>query len=298
MEIIIVGGIIFWIVRSIFFNSSSNPKCEVSIRAGRESTPEEEEREERRRRAEEKDRQRTYRIGMAQLNTDIGMKEAFCPSCGVVLKEFPKRKIKCKDCGNFIYKRIRPWDKVQVLLTENQLEEFEDVKEQYRFIKYYSITNYPFYEEELKKEKGTDDVAFKEVILYRYIKEMENALKYNTSSNPFWEINDLMSLYKDLGDFENALKMGMIAAYYGCSHIRIFEEFYDTKREIQQEREKRIAFYQDSRWSIFVNKLGYSYSDVKKIFYSMDFDPTIFTADKDEVWRKCILAGLKRYENS
>lgn len=296
MEIIVVGAIIFWIVKSLF-SGSSKPDVTVSLYAGHESTPEEDAREERRRQAEEKDRQRTFRIGMAELNTDIGMKEAVCPSCGVVLAEFPKRKTKCKDCGNFIYKRTRPWDGIPVLFAENQLEEFEKLIEKYYFIKEHCILNYPYYEAELRKEKGVETVNFNDVVLYKYKRDAFDCFRTKDFNFFCINLNKLVVLCADMGDYLNALKYGMMNGYYEFSHINICEFFYDTKKEIEEERKKRIFCCQDSRWGLFMEKLGYSYNDVKKIFYSMDFDTKIFTADQDEVWKKCILGGLKKYKN-
>ncbi|MCK6598842.1 MAG: hypothetical protein L6Q37_10795 [Bdellovibrionaceae bacterium] len=47
-------------------------------------------------------------------------KDAKCPSCGVSLKKHPKSKTKCKKCGNYIFKRTRPYDNKEVTVTENE----------------------------------------------------------------------------------------------------------------------------------------------------------------------------------
>jgi hypothetical protein len=41
-----------------------------------------------------------------------------CPCCGFLLDNRPLRKKKCPSCGNFIYPRIRPSDRTQILVDE------------------------------------------------------------------------------------------------------------------------------------------------------------------------------------
>lgn len=55
----------------------------------------------------------------------IGITEALCPHCGVVLEKMPGRKKKCPHCGEFIYVRTRPQDRAKVLVTESQAQEIE-----------------------------------------------------------------------------------------------------------------------------------------------------------------------------
>jgi hypothetical protein len=56
----------------------------------------------------------------------LGSTQQGCPYCGVVLQRMPKRKTKCKECGNFIYVRTRPQDREKVLLRESELVELEE----------------------------------------------------------------------------------------------------------------------------------------------------------------------------
>ena len=62
---------------------------------------------------------------MKELNSCLGITEAKCPYCGEKLYKFPKAKTKCKSCGNFIYKRTRPFDNKAILVKENELDEVE-----------------------------------------------------------------------------------------------------------------------------------------------------------------------------
>ncbi|WP_421909463.1 hypothetical protein [Methanolacinia petrolearia] len=55
----------------------------------------------------------------------VGIEEAACPSCGKELDSFPVRKMQCPSCGADIFVRTRASDKRKVLLTGDQLEEFE-----------------------------------------------------------------------------------------------------------------------------------------------------------------------------
>lgn len=56
----------------------------------------------------------------------IGTSEAVCPHCGAVLEKMPGRKRKCAECGEFIYVRTRPQDRIRVLVTESQAQEIDD----------------------------------------------------------------------------------------------------------------------------------------------------------------------------
>ena len=60
------------------------------------------------------------------LSKNIGITEAICPYCGVQLKYFPKTKKKCAKCGNFIYKRTRPFDNKPILIKDSEIEIIED----------------------------------------------------------------------------------------------------------------------------------------------------------------------------
>jgi len=55
------------------------------------------------------------------------IKEAKCPTCGVVLSKMPGRKITCKACNNPIYKRTHPIDNVQILVNEHGKNTIEQV---------------------------------------------------------------------------------------------------------------------------------------------------------------------------
>ncbi len=51
---------------------------------------------------------------------DIGYVDSTCPYCKVALSKRPKRKAPCPHCGNIIFVRMRPVDRLRVLLTEQQ----------------------------------------------------------------------------------------------------------------------------------------------------------------------------------
>lgn len=55
----------------------------------------------------------------------IGNTEAVCPYCSVLLPKFPLAKTKCRECGNFIYSRKRPFDGEKVLLTKEDADKVE-----------------------------------------------------------------------------------------------------------------------------------------------------------------------------
>lgn len=55
----------------------------------------------------------------------LGSIEHACPNCGVVLKRMPKRKTRCRECGQYIFVRTRPQDRQRVLLRESELAELQ-----------------------------------------------------------------------------------------------------------------------------------------------------------------------------
>lgn len=301
MEIIIVGGILFWIFRKMFFNSSPQPKIEVSVRAGRESTPEEDEREERRWQAEEKDRQRTFRIGMSQINTDIGLKEPACPSCGVIRDKFPSGKAKCRKCGEFIYKRVRPWDKVSVLLSEKQIKDFEKEVEKYRFIKRHCITNYPYYERELKKLNNTEQVDFVDVVTFKYEKDFKRLLNHKIIRLYSFETHDLVEVYHFKSDTLKILELSLQVIYANfCSVVAKAQQdlnkgWYDSQKEFKKDLQYKIDHdCYDNNLVRVTKELGYSLGDVKRVFYEMDTTEKVFSQKKDYAWDICIEPFIKR----
>jgi len=67
-------------------------------------------------------------VGVMKL---LGSVAQACPNCGVSLGKMHARKTKCKDCGLFLYVRTRPQDRVQVLLTEEDVQALEARWHQY-----------------------------------------------------------------------------------------------------------------------------------------------------------------------
>lgn len=57
----------------------------------------------------------------------IGLTKPACPYCGVILPEFPIKKTKCKDCGNFFTVKKRYIDNVMVII---KLEERDSLWQQ------------------------------------------------------------------------------------------------------------------------------------------------------------------------
>lgn len=56
----------------------------------------------------------------------IGNTNAICPYCNEKLEKMPKRKTKCPKCENYIYKRTRPFDEVDIIIREDQLDIIEE----------------------------------------------------------------------------------------------------------------------------------------------------------------------------
>ena len=67
------------------------------------------------------------KIGLgSSFSEHIGNTNAICPYCEEKLEKMPKRKTKCPKCENFIYKRTRPYDEVDIILREDQLDIIEE----------------------------------------------------------------------------------------------------------------------------------------------------------------------------
>lgn len=60
------------------------------------------------------------------LSRNIGITKAECPYCFTELDKKPSRKTKCPYCGEFIYKRTRPFDNTDILIREDQIDQIEE----------------------------------------------------------------------------------------------------------------------------------------------------------------------------
>jgi hypothetical protein len=54
--------------------------------------------------------------------TETGRLENSCPYCSASLEKRPSKKTKCPTCGQSIYARTRPYDRLQVLATKTEAE--------------------------------------------------------------------------------------------------------------------------------------------------------------------------------
>ena len=103
-----------------------------------------------------------------------------CPYCGVLLRQRPKRKIKCEDCGNDIYYRGKQVLFPSVYVTEMQA----NVADEYRHFIY------------MAQEFGFSDNCYQET-------ELALARKFNKQPSPsdvIWALyNQLILRIKDLG---------------------------------------------------------------------------------------------------
>jgi hypothetical protein len=57
----------------------------------------------------------------------FGTREQLCPSCEKPLPRFPKRKSKCRSCGEFVYPRKNPITERYVLLSEKDFPLLEEL---------------------------------------------------------------------------------------------------------------------------------------------------------------------------
>lgn len=95
---------------------------------------------------------------LAKTLKNTGCTDAICPSCKAALKSFPKYQITCKACGKKALVRTHPISKTQVLVSEDQAEEF---------LEYEVLTTYLpdgiklYYKEREERQKSTDDLREK-----------------------------------------------------------------------------------------------------------------------------------------
>lgn len=62
----------------------------------------------------------------SSLSKNIGNTTAVCPYCNEKLEKMPKRKTKCSNCDNHIYKRTRPYDEAHIIIREDQIDAIEE----------------------------------------------------------------------------------------------------------------------------------------------------------------------------
>jgi hypothetical protein len=65
-------------------------------------------------------------VRKAPESSTVGNKEPVCPYCSDALDKMPKRKKKCPNCGQFIYVRTCPDERVKILIREDQIELIEE----------------------------------------------------------------------------------------------------------------------------------------------------------------------------
>jgi len=68
---------------------------------------------------------------LEMLDKNLGETKPVCPYCQASIKEMPENNMGCPSCGEYIYKRKRPYDQEEILVTEDQLEE---VREQWAIV--------------------------------------------------------------------------------------------------------------------------------------------------------------------
>lgn len=129
-----------------------------------------------------------------RLSKSIGIVTPNCPYCGEKLPNFPSRKIKCKNCKNFIYKKTRAFDNASILIKEDEIEKVEDEWNRKRFMLNYCFDDFDKYEKELKKIRKTKNTSFNDVIWYRYEQKTKEA--YAKS-----DLTTIMFLHWDKGTF-------------------------------------------------------------------------------------------------
>lgn len=116
---------------------------------------------------------------LKRLSKDLGITETKCPYCGITLKKFPSRKTKCKNCKNFIYKRTRPIDGENILVTEKQIKQVDKEWSKRIFMGNYMGEDFEKYEKELQEIRKTDKIPFNDVVWYRYQQKYREACSKN-----------------------------------------------------------------------------------------------------------------------
>lgn len=56
----------------------------------------------------------------------LDLRKAECPYCQKALDKIPKRRTKCPHCGEFMYVRTRPKDKVRVVVTKAEADKIDE----------------------------------------------------------------------------------------------------------------------------------------------------------------------------
>jgi|Deesub1362A_J573_1020465.scaffolds.fasta_scaffold17422_2 DNA-directed RNA polymerase subunit RPC12/RpoP len=95
-------------------------------------------------------------------DVEVSIAKSICPYCKRDLDKAPKRKKKCPHCGNFIYVRTSPSTRKKVLVTEEEAEKIDAL----RNLSQYGVTLKKFNSHKAKlsekfgKEASTRDVIW------------------------------------------------------------------------------------------------------------------------------------------
>jgi uncharacterized Zn finger protein (UPF0148 family) len=142
-----------------------------------------------------------------------GITESICPYCGIPLEKFQEIETKCKACGNFIYVRTRPTDNKKVLIKEDEIEIYEEIKaiEYGEYDKYIEMRNF---KNKIENDKGRKvskeelEIYTKEKVINKNISEK----KWDILSGDFIELG---ILYNSIRKVKKSINMFLLSFY--CS---------------------------------------------------------------------------------
>ena len=223
------------------------------------------------------------------VNPNLGMVEAKCPHCYVVLKKFPGRKTKCRACGRYMYIRTRPYDgkKIIILDEEKELVELDNAKK------------YGQYEEFLadKKRKEEEQCRFegkrkelKKIRKSEFVKDsavqwnIYNEDRLKSARNRDWKdyghITGKMAfqLYKE-GKYDSALNLWLEEAYFRLCRPIENEGFSSREMILFSPRVLFLKFFMDCMVAA-----NFTIMDIEKQFFQIDFINLDFPISKKEAW--------------
>lgn len=114
-------------------------------------------------------------------------KELKCPYCNNILNSIPKRKTKCKTCGNYFYIRTRLDDKAKVIVTEKECSEIDLINS--------VLLSGVISEEEFIKAKKSEQIKSNKDIIWRLFNEK---ILYLSKKN---DLGGLADIYYHMAEF-------------------------------------------------------------------------------------------------
>lgn len=231
----------------------------------------------------------------------IGINEKICPYCKKELKIFPKTKTKCKNCGNYIYKRSDLIDNFPVLLKEEELSKYENEKNKYFFIKKHCFGDYK------NLLNIYPNKTFNEIYVINSFNKINNYKNKELWSYADYELLKLANFYIEIKDYKNALLKYLEMMYIGsCDYKSGISTYYKKGFQVSIEnrgfysneyykddymkeiREKKYNLLFSYNICFCIKELNINIINIKNLFLHLDFTKYKMPKTLKYVWNNIL----------